>query len=331
MTTFTPRLGLPFLEAAQAQKHVTHNAALERLDVITQMTVQAMDGVTPPTSPVEGQIWALGDSPTGAWAGQAGNLAAWSGGGWLFVTPRAGWRVWDLAGSTLHVRTGAGAWTALAGDLAPAPAPQLDNLPRLGLNATADVNNRLTVSANATLLSHAGAGHQVKVNKAATANTGSLLFQTGFSGRAEMGLTGNDDFSVKVSADGSDWKQGLRVEGATGLTLARGLMSQRVVLADDTAVTIQPPSNGGFVLVLVVDEMVTLATHAAIFVYDTGPTPVLMTVFAASNFANGMTTPLTGTTGVDTRSTMSAQDGQLMLENRSGTARTYSLTFLGGV
>ena len=331
MTTFTPRLGLPFLEAAQAQKHVTHNAALERLDVITQMTVQAMAGVTPPVSPVEGQIWALGDSPTGAWAGQAGNLAAWSGGGWLFVVPRAGWRVWDLAGSTLHVRTATGAWTALAGNEAPVPEPQLDNLPRLGLNATADVNNRLTVSANATLLSHAGAGHQVKVNKAATANTGSLLFQTGFSGRAEMGLTGNDDFSVKVSPDGNAWKRGLSVEAATGLTLARGLMSQRVVLADDTAVAIQPPSNGGFVLVLVVDEVVTLATHAAIFVYDTGPTPVLMTVFTATNFANGTTTPLTGTTGVDTRSTMSAQDGQLMLENRSGTTRTYSLTFLGGV
>ena len=40
MTTTTPRLGLPFIKAAQAQKHVSHNAALERLDSIVQLCVQ---------------------------------------------------------------------------------------------------------------------------------------------------------------------------------------------------------------------------------------------------------------------------------------------------
>lgn len=48
MTTYTPRLDLPFIESAQAQKHVTHNAALERLDAIVQLRVRAFGAVPPP-------------------------------------------------------------------------------------------------------------------------------------------------------------------------------------------------------------------------------------------------------------------------------------------
>ncbi|OWV93725.1 hypothetical protein ATY81_13970 [Rhizobium sp. R72] len=51
----------------------------------------------------------------------------------------------------------------------------------------------------------------MKVNKSATAETGTLLFQTAWSGRAEMGLTGSDEFSVKVSGDGSDWLTALTI------------------------------------------------------------------------------------------------------------------------
>ena len=53
--------------------------------------------------------------------------------------------------------------------------------------ATADATNRLPIRAPASLFNHAGAGHQVKVNKAVGADIGSFLFQTGFSGRAEFG------------------------------------------------------------------------------------------------------------------------------------------------
>lgn len=74
----------------------------------------------------------------------------------------------------------------------------------LGLGgATADATNRLSINAPASLFNHAGAGHQIKVNKAAATDTGSLVFQTGCSGRAEFGLTGSDDFQIKVSVDGA--------------------------------------------------------------------------------------------------------------------------------
>jgi hypothetical protein len=71
------------------------------------------------------------------------------------------------------------------------------------LNATADLQNRLAISSPASLFNHEGHGHQVKVNKASTGDTASLLFQSNWSGRAEMGLAGNDEFSIKVSGDGA--------------------------------------------------------------------------------------------------------------------------------
>jgi hypothetical protein len=84
-------------------------------------------------------------------------------------------------------------------------------MPKLGINATADETNRLAVASPASLFSHVGNGHQIKVNKAAPADTASLLFPTAWSGRAEMGLAGNDDFAIKVSPDGSAWQTGLAI------------------------------------------------------------------------------------------------------------------------
>ena len=75
--------------------------------------------------------------------------------------------------------------------------------------------NRLAVSAPATLLTHAGNGHQLKLNKAASGDTASLLYQTNWSGRAEMGLTGDDHFRLKVSADGAAWTDALTVDAGT--------------------------------------------------------------------------------------------------------------------
>ena len=84
------------------------------------------------------------------------------------------------------------------------------------MNATADETNRLTVAADAVLVIHAGGDHRIKVNKAASSDTATLLFQSGWSGRAKMGLAGNDDFSLKVSPDGAAWQTALRIDRATG-------------------------------------------------------------------------------------------------------------------
>jgi Protein of unknown function (DUF2793) len=87
----------------------------------------------------------------------------------------------------------------------------------LGLGgATADATNRFSLNGPASLFNHAGAGHQVKLNKANATDTGSFLFQTGFSGRAEFGLTGSDDFQIKVSNDGATWFNAMQLERTSG-------------------------------------------------------------------------------------------------------------------
>ena len=74
----TIHLGLPYLAPAQAQKHVTHNEALRMLDAMLHIRVEDSGRDEPPGSPAEGQRHLLGNAPAGAFAGQAGAIAAWS-------------------------------------------------------------------------------------------------------------------------------------------------------------------------------------------------------------------------------------------------------------
>lgn len=205
----SPRLALPFLLPSQAQKHVTHNEALSRLDIAVQLAVEGIAAATPPALPEDGQVWALGPAPTGAWAGQGGALAAFVNEAWLFMVPGEGWLALDKSSGRLFRRAGA-QWLPIAPQL-------LDNLEGVGINASYDPINRLAVSAQATLLNHEGGGHQLKINKATAGDTASLLFQTGFGGRAEMGTSGSDDFAIKLSADGGSWTTALSLDAASGL------------------------------------------------------------------------------------------------------------------
>jgi hypothetical protein len=349
----SPNLALPFLAAAQAQKHVTVNEALRALDALIQIAVESAALSAPPGSPANGQRWIVGATPTGAWAGQADKLAAWQDGAWAFYAPQDGWTAWDratarslvyrasppgwvaaaaigisdadfllfddvdptkravfqlssissattrtytlpngtttLAGlataqtfsgnqtfsgtvtvssatATIGTATGAatyglgtGATTtgntktvnvATAGlsgsttvvnigsTVSGAGGQMVVNLPdvqfaasvltinapaanlsaaRIGIGgATADATNRLSVNAPATLLNHAGASHEATVNKAAAGNDAAFAFKTGFSTRALFGLLGSDDFTLKVSPDGSSYFDALVADRSTG-------------------------------------------------------------------------------------------------------------------
>lgn len=205
MSEVSARLSLPYIQPSQAQKHVTHNAALRVLDGLVQLSVAAIGGEIPPVAPEQGEAHVLGAAPTGAWAGQAGMIAVWDGAAWTFAAPQEGWRAWDRAAQDLRVWTGAG-WVR--------PPVDLDDVAGVGIGTAPDAVNRLAVKAAATLLSHDGGGHQVKINKAGAGETASVLFQSNWSGRAEMGLSGSDDFSVKMSGDGASWVQALTVTAA---------------------------------------------------------------------------------------------------------------------
>lgn len=90
----TTHLSLPELTASQSQKHVTHNEALEHLDVVVQLAVLDKDLSTPPGSPSLGDRYIVGASATGDWASKENEIAYYDGDGWIFKTPKNGWRCW---------------------------------------------------------------------------------------------------------------------------------------------------------------------------------------------------------------------------------------------
>jgi hypothetical protein len=200
----SPNLDLPFIMPSQAQKHVTHNEALKVLDALVNCAVESRALATPPAAPADGDRYIVAGEGDGAWAGKEGAIAAWQDGSWNFYAPQPGLLVYVKAESLLLLHDGTGF------------APPLVRTDRLGVNTEPDAANRLAVSSDATLLTHDGADHRVMVNKAAAAATASLLFQDAYSGRAEIGLAGDDRLSVKVSADGANWTEALTIDPATG-------------------------------------------------------------------------------------------------------------------
>lgn len=205
----TPRLGLPLLAAGQAQKHVTHNDALMRLDALVHLVVASRTQTVPPASPAETSAYIVPADGTGVFSGHEDDLAIFEDGAWSFLSPRTGWQAWVTDEAEHHV------WT---GTLWRRSQPESSLGAALwGVNATADTTNRLAVSADASLFNHAGADHRLKLNKAGAAHTASLLFQDAFSGRAEIGLAGDDQFRIKVSPDGTSWTEALVVDRTSGL------------------------------------------------------------------------------------------------------------------
>jgi hypothetical protein len=88
--TDTPHLTLPYMLAAQSQKHVTYNETLRALDAIVHLSVLDRDLATPPASPLDGQRYIPAASATGAWAGKSLNIAAFQDGAWMFHVPQLG-------------------------------------------------------------------------------------------------------------------------------------------------------------------------------------------------------------------------------------------------
>ena len=359
MSDISPHLLLPYILAAQAQKHVTHNEALRVLDAVVQLSVLDRELTTPPASPIDGDRYIVASGATGLWAGWDQNVTTWVDGVWMRLVPRPGWlawiadeatvavwtgTIWKLVGvpqdvsdaifslvndadptkralfslsgittattrtftlpntsselailagtqtftgnktfsgtmtvsaatatigtsaatstygmgtgatttgltKTLNLGTGGssgsntvvniGSATAGAGGTTVVNTPTVTfanavtavGMPQANLTAqllglggaTADATNRLSVNAPAVLLNNAGAGIEVTVNKAAAANDASFAFKTGFSARALIGLLGSDDFSFKVSPDGSAWNTALSIDRTSGRpTLPQG-------------------------------------------------------------------------------------------------------------
>ena len=142
--------------------------------------------------------------------------AAFQDGLWRFFVPQKGWIAYVESEGIVVLFDGSG-WNELGLSLR-----NLQNLSELGIGTSADATNVLAAKLNNALFtakatSEGGTGNlRYILNKSAVGNTVSQLYQDGYSGRAEVGLIGDDNFHVKVSADGSVWHEAISVDKTTG-------------------------------------------------------------------------------------------------------------------
>ncbi|MDE1985924.1 MAG: DUF2793 domain-containing protein [Alphaproteobacteria bacterium] len=90
----TSNLALPYLAAAQAQKHVTVNEAFDLLDSVVQLAVESRALTAPPASPADGACYIPASGAGGAWTAWDFNLAVWRDGAWSKLVPKDGWKAW---------------------------------------------------------------------------------------------------------------------------------------------------------------------------------------------------------------------------------------------
>jgi hypothetical protein len=106
-------LQIPYLEGAQAQKHVTVNDGLRKLDALVLLAVEDRDLTAPPVSPPDGARYLPKATATGTWSGKENHIAHYVDGAWEFYPPREGFIAYLRDEDAIYVYDGS-AWVTLA-------------------------------------------------------------------------------------------------------------------------------------------------------------------------------------------------------------------------
>ena len=211
--TDTPRLSLPVIEAAQAQKHVTHNEALVLLDALVQLTVESRTLAAPPGSPAEGACYIPAAGATGAWSGWDGQIAVYSG-GWLRIVPLSGLKAW-VKTERLTITFEDGVW-------------------RDGIALTAS-GGRVTLRAKEEELTLAGAF----VETADAAFIPDRAIVLGVAARTTLAVTGATSYAVGISGEATKFGDLLGIAlGSTNV----GVIGPTAFYADTK---VRVSANGG--------------------------------------------------------------------------------------
>lgn len=115
MSDTSPNLTLPYLAAGQAQKHITVNESLQRLDALVQLSAASASVSAQPASPTDGALYLLPAGKTGAdWGAMADHaLAYYRDGAWEEIAPREGWLAF-VRDSDQLLHYGGAAWALFA-------------------------------------------------------------------------------------------------------------------------------------------------------------------------------------------------------------------------
>lgn len=116
MSEQSTQLQLPFLAAGQAQKHVTVNESLLRLDALVQLAAASASTSAEPGAPSDGDAYILPAGKTGAhWGAMSDHaLAYYRDGAWEEIAPREGWRAF-VKDARRMLRHEGGLWRASDG------------------------------------------------------------------------------------------------------------------------------------------------------------------------------------------------------------------------
>ncbi len=144
----TVRHGLPFLEAGQAQKELTHNEAILAIDRLLHPVVLSRQLSTPPLDADNGLAWIVGPSPSDEWVGSAGKIAIRDGSGWAFISPTFGMIIWisDEGAATVWNDGWSLGWPVRSLDVSAAPSIAL---PTGGTVVDAELRGRFSDLLNA--------------------------------------------------------------------------------------------------------------------------------------------------------------------------------------
>jgi hypothetical protein len=237
----TPRLGLSMMLASQADKHVTLNMALEKLDAL--IGVQAITrALTQPIAAAEaGDIFLLSNSGQGVWSGYPkGTLAYYSEAGWTCVGAPNGTLLFVLdEGITLLKKEGD--WVPLGSQLgsiaigmAPAPdAPMTVAGPGMKLVAKETGPDAGSVSA--------------RLSRTTQTGQSTIIHETLGAARFKAGLIGSNAYKIQACDANSVWNDavsissdGTMVRFADCLTLAKSGSISSISKDEDSALSIGP-------------------------------------------------------------------------------------------
>ncbi len=137
----TSQFEIPLIEGAQAQKHITANEAFARIDAVTQLRILSKSISAPPTGALDGDMYLVANSGVNEWQNHDDELAIFSNGGWVFLTPKMGWRAWivDQGRSSVYDDS---AWRDHATVISPGGAATLHRINEIDHTITAGATSQ---------------------------------------------------------------------------------------------------------------------------------------------------------------------------------------------